>query len=75
MPCYYYIPVLLIIGLNTETLSSSLTNLSNQSANAAINSLDQFFSSLSSVVSNRGAQLFSQLEQLKVSDIQCMYNV
>ena len=75
MPCYYCIPVLLFIGLNTETLSSSLTNLSNQSANAAINSLDQFFSSLSSVVSNRGAQLFSQLEQLKVSDIQCMYNV
>lgn len=55
------------IGLNTETLTSSLTNLSNQSANAAINSLDQFFSSLSSTVSSRGSQLFAQLEDLKVS--------
>jgi hypothetical protein len=40
--------------------------LSNQSANAAINSLDQFFSSLSSSVINKGAQLFSQLKDLKV---------
>jgi E3 ubiquitin-protein ligase BRE1 len=39
--------------------------LSNQSANAAINSLDQFFSSLSSSVINKGAQLFSQLKDLK----------
>lgn len=55
-----------VLGLNTETLSSSLTNLSNQSANAAINSLDQFFSSISSCIVSRGLQLFTHLEELKV---------
>ena len=55
------------IGLNTEeTILSSLRNLSYQSANAATNSLDQFFSSLLSSVTNRGSELFSELQELKV---------